>query len=94
MTIIDVALYKWRMLNDRRRRIILGSILIVIVIIVAGIFVARYYSSDSSGGGGGDGDNGSNKNQVQSNRAPSLQSSLEADNNMRNKIPSGDDLDD
>jgi hypothetical protein len=68
MTIIDVALHKWRMLDDRRRKIIIGSIIILVAIIVAIVFVVR---SHSNGGeqsvevnGVGEDNTGSNMNQV------------------------------
>lgn len=41
MAIIEVALHKWRMLDDRRRRVILGAILIVIIVLVAAIIFTR-----------------------------------------------------
>lgn len=41
MTIVDVLLHKWRMLDDRRRKVILGFTIIVIVILIVVILIAR-----------------------------------------------------
>lgn len=43
MTIIDVALHKWRMLDDRRRKIIIGLTLIIIALVIAISFVVGSY---------------------------------------------------
>lgn len=52
MTIFDVALHKWQMLDDRRRRIILGFTLIIIAIVVGLIFLARWIINHGAEDGG------------------------------------------
>lgn len=71
MTIIDVALHKWQMLDDRRRKIIIGFTLIIIAIAIAIFFVARsYIGGEDDGDDGDDGDGGDGNHNTSSNYIP------------------------
>lgn len=48
MTVIDILLHKWLMLDDRRRRIIMGSVIIVILLVGLTIYLSSSSSTSSS----------------------------------------------
>lgn len=41
MTVIDVVLHKWRMLDERRRKIIIGFVIIAILLSIGLFFALR-----------------------------------------------------
>lgn len=45
MTIVDIMMHKWRMLDDRRRRIIIGSMLITVIVIVGFAYLLHSFSA-------------------------------------------------
>lgn len=47
MTIVDVLLHKWRMLNDSRRKLIIGLIALLLIALLVVIFTSTSKSEPS-----------------------------------------------